>query len=122
MKRIMLSVIACLMLFIMCAGFAVPVYAAGSAPIAENLELSVCKGASINGVLSAVDPEGDVVRFEISTKPIKGEIVLEENGCFSYAPREGKKGRDYFGYKAIDSEGNISQEATVIIRIGKCTE
>ena len=32
-------------------------------------------------------------------------------------PAGGKKGRDYFGYKAIDSEGNRSQEATAIIRI-----
>ena len=119
MKRIMLSVIACLMFFIMCAGFAVPVHAESTAPIVENLELTVIKDTAINGLLSAIDPEDDVVRFEISTNPVKGNIVLEESGSFTYTPKEGKKGRDYFGYKAIDSAGNISQEGTVIIRIVK---
>ena len=46
-------------------------------------------------------------------------ISLNEDGSFVYTPRENKKGRDYFGYKAIDPEGNVSQEATVIIRIQK---
>ena len=32
---------------------------------------------------------------------------------------DGKRGRDYFGYKAIDADGNRSQEATVIIRLVK---
>lgn len=119
MKRIMLSVIAGLMLLIVCVGLSVPALAAGREPIAENLELSTYRDTSVNGKLSAYDPEDDVASYEITTKPIKGEIKLEQNGDFVYTPLEGKKGRDYFGYKAIDSEGNMSQEATVIIRIEK---
>ena len=119
MKSIMLSVIACLMLIIMCVGFAVPAAASGTAPIAENLELNTFRNTSVYGALSAYDPEGDVISFEITTKPVKGEIKLEESGTFVYTPVEGKKGRDYFGYKALDSEGNFSQEATVIIKIAK---
>ena len=107
------------MLIIMCVGFAVPAAASGTAPIAENLELNTFRNTSVYGALSAYDPEGDVISFEITTKPVKGEIKLEENGTFVYTPVEGKKGRDYFGYKALDSEGNFSQEATVIIKIAK---
>lgn len=119
MKSVMLTAIICLMLISACAGFAVPAAALGNAPIAENLEISVGRNLSVNGTLSAYDPEDDVVSYVITTKPIKGEIVIAEDGNFSYTPKEGKKGRDYFGYKAVDSQGNLSQEATVIIKIEK---
>ncbi len=91
--------------------------AEGSAPIAENLELRTYRNVSVGGRLSAFDAEDDVVSYTITTEPVKGSIELEENGCFVYTPKENKRGRDYFGYKAVDSEGNLSQEATVIIRI-----
>lgn len=74
---------------------------------------------SFGGQLAAVDPEGDTLSFEITTQPVKGSIELNEDGSFVYTPAEGKKGKDYFGYKATDSEGNSSQEATVIIRLVK---
>ena len=91
----------------------------GSAPIAENLEISTFRNTSVGGQLKATDPDGDVVKFEITTQPVKGEIFLKENGSFVYTPKEGKRGRDYFGYKAYDNNGNISSEATVIIKIEK---
>lgn len=119
MKRFIFSTVFCLLLFDTAVNLTHPAYAQGSAPIAENMELTTYKESSVSGALTAYDPETDVVAFEITTKPVKGEIYLEPDGTFVYTPKEGKKGRDYFGYKAIDSEGNISQEATVIIRIEK---
>lgn len=92
---------------------------ASSAPVAENLELTTYRCVSVGGQLAAVDPEGDVVKFEITTAPSKGELEVSDDGSFVYTPLEGKKGKDYFGYRAIDSDGNVSQEATVIIRIEK---
>lgn len=94
-------------------------FADGSAPVAENLELRTYRNVSVGGKLCAFDPDEDVVSYSITTEPVKGSIELEENGCFVYTPKENKRGRDYFGYKAVDSEGNLSQEATVIIRIEK---
>ncbi len=91
----------------------------GSAPIAENLDITTYRNTSVGGQLKATDPDGDVMKFEITTSPIKGEIVMNENGSFVYTPRDGKRGRDYFGYKAYDTNGNASSEATVIIRIEK---
>ena len=91
----------------------------GSAPVAENLELATYRGVSIGGRLSATDPDGDKVTFEITTNPVKGKIDLDEDGHFVYTPADGKRGKDYFGYKAVDSDGNCSQEATVIIKIQK---
>ena len=103
----------------LCAGLTVPVLAEGNAPISDNFEFKTYQNTALYGALSAYDLEDDVVFFEITTQPVKGNIELQQDGSFVYTPREGKKGRDYFGYKAVDTKGNKSQEATVIIRIEK---
>ncbi|MEG0875679.1 MAG: Ig-like domain-containing protein [Oscillospiraceae bacterium] len=92
---------------------------AGNAPIAENLELSTYREVSVGGQLKASDPDGDVLEFEVTTKPTKGTVVVKDDGSFVYTPADGKRGRDYFGFKAMDNSGNASAEATVIIKIEK---
>ena len=116
MKRLFIIVFTLVLAALLGTGLAYPALAAGSAPVAENLELRTFKNVSVNGQLSAFDPENDVV---ICTQPVKGRIELATDGSFVYTPAMDKKGKDYFGYKAIDAEGNSSQEATVIIRIDK---
>lgn len=93
--------------------------AAGSVPTAQNLELSTRQNMPLRGSLAAQDADGDVIAYHITTKPVKGDIRLLSDGRFLYTPRPGKRGRDYFGYRAIDAEGHVSQEATAIIRIEK---
>lgn len=116
MKRILVCI-----LLLMALGLCVsqPVYADEAAPTAENLEINTFKNASVGGQLIAYDPQGGQLKFILTTEPVKGRIELAEDGSFVYTPIEGKRGRDYFGYKVSDSEGNLSQEATVIIRIQK---
>lgn len=89
------------------------------APQAENLQIETYRNTSVGGTLQAVDPEGEAVTFTLTTEPMKGTVELHDDGTFTYTPNENKKGKDYFGYKAADTEGNVSQEATVIIRIRK---
>lgn len=96
-----------------------PAHAEGSAPVAQNMELTTYRNVSVGGRLSAVDPDGDTLTFQITTEPTKGEIELTDDGRFVYTPDTNRRGRDYFGYKAMDAAGNCSQEATVIIRIEK---
>lgn len=88
-----------------------------SAPVAENLELTTFRGISVGGQLLAVTPDGGSVSFSITTQPSKGSVELGENGSFIYTPKESSRGRDYFGYRATDSTGQQSREATVIIRL-----
>lgn len=92
---------------------------AASGPVAENQELVTYRGVSVGGLLSAEDPDGGAVRFKLTTEPVKGAVDLKEDGHFIYTPADGKRGRDYFGFRAVDADGNESQEATVIIRIEK---
>jgi hypothetical protein len=92
---------------------------ANSAPTVQNQELETYRGVSVGGRLSAVDPDGDTVIYRVTTQPVKGAVELKENGEFVYTPADGKKGKDYFGYKASDMNGNTSQEGTVIVTISR---
>ena len=122
MQKRKIAICATVLAFAICLTALAPVIsagAAGSAPVADNLELTTFRNISVGGRLSAVDPDGDTVTFEITTDPAKGSVELTEDGRFVYTPDTNRRGRDYFGYKAIDSEGNASQEATVIVKITK---
>ena len=107
------------LIVILCFSFVFSVSAEEGALIAENLELCTYRGVAVGGRLSVADSGSEVIGFEITTPPSKGSVELSDDGCFVYTPDEGKKGKDYFGYKAIDAEGRYSQEATVIIKIQK---
>lgn len=90
-----------------------------SAPVAENMELCTYRGTSVGGRLSASDAQGRALRYKLTTEPAKGSVRVEEDGHFVYTPAEGKRGRDYFGFRAVNVDGIESQEGTVIIRIEK---
>ena len=107
----------------LCAAL-VPVFAAeggsgAGAPEAAHFELRTYRNTSVGGRLEATDPEGEPVTFRLTTEPMKGTVEVEPDGAFVYTPGTDKKGKDYFGYKAIDASGNESDEATVIISIEK---
>jgi len=114
-KRIISIMLAAMLV----SGVLISGSAESSAPVAENFEFETYRGVSFGGQLSALDPDGDTLSYCITTEPVKGTVELNEDGSFVYCPEDGKRGRDYFGYKATDSEGNVSQEATVIIRLIK---
>ena len=94
---------------------------AGGRPIAENFALSTYKNVAVSGALSAVDPEGDPITFRVTRNPARGELTFADGdpSRFTYTPYENKTGKDSFTYVAEDAEGNVSQEATVSIRIEK---
>lgn len=95
--------------------------ATGELPTAENRELTAVRGIPMEGTLSASSPDGGELRFFVTTSPIKGTLVLREDGSFTYTSRDGARGRDYFGYRVEGASGVQSQEATVIIHIQKQT-
>ncbi len=109
--------------FALCAALSTAIHAGQeaetAAPVAENMELRTFRGTSIGGTLRANAPDGSPLTFRITTEPIKGTVTLTDDGTFVYTPADGKRGRDYFGFRAADSSGRESQEATVIIAIKK---
>ena len=122
MKKRLYTVCVLIVCFALCTALLCGAAAESGAPIAENLSFETYRGVSFGGTLKAHDPDGVGLRFELTTKPVKGELELNDDGSFVYTPFEGKKGRDYFGYRAVDAQGDRSQEATVIIRLKKCAD
>lgn len=94
-----------------------------TAPVAQNLTLSTYQGIAITSTFSAVDPEGDLLTYQVVDSPARGQVTLEENNSatFWYTPYENKKGSDVFSYVAIDSMGNTSEPATVEVTISVAT-
>lgn len=117
MKKTVCKSAACCLVLAFLLGSGTGAFADRSAPAAENLELTTEVNTGVEGTLTARCDAGETLSFQITTKPRKGELRLLEDGRFSYVPRADKKGRDYFGYRAIDSGGGVSEEATVLIRI-----
>lgn len=99
-----------------------PIPANNTSPIARNLSFETYRNVAIIEALSAFDPEGDLLEFRIVKNPARGKVTLSEGSAsFTYAPYEGKKGKDSFTYVAVDSFGNTSEPAKVNIVIRRAT-
>jgi len=71
------------------------------------------------GTLPGTDPDGDPMRYEIVSYPLKGLITLTNTatGEYRYTPYDGAVGTDVFSYQIRDSYGNYSSVRTVEVRI-----
>ncbi len=94
---------------------------ANEPPVAQDLSLSTYKNVEIQGTFSGIDPEGDILTFQLLSKPARGAVTQAEDGsaAFTYTPYENKTGKDAFTYVAVDAVGNTSAPATVSIKIEK---
>lgn len=92
---------------------------AAGAPIARDLEIKAYRGVPYTGTLRAIDNEGDTLTFSIVEAPRKGALELGEEGLFVYTPDKNKAGSDRFTYTAVDESGNVSEIATVKIKIAR---
>ena len=107
MKRLVLAVCTVLMAVVFCAAAEGEKYG--------RTEISVRQNTGYEGTLNA-DGNG---AFFVTTGSRRGELILHENGRFSYTPERDFSGKDYFGYRIRDSKGEVSEENTVIIRVNK---
>ena len=84
-----------------------------------TLQMSTYRDREAHGRLSAYDPDGDALVFEIVKAPANGSVLLtdREEGTYVYAPRSGFVGSDEFSYVARDVYGNYSSATTVKLRV-----
>lgn len=84
-----------------------------------SLNVSTYKGLSASGTLSAYDPDGDELIFEVVSYPQNGALTLvdKSQGTYIYKPQSGYAGSDSFSYVARDKYGNYSTSATVQLRV-----
>ena len=84
-----------------------------------SLNNQTYKDIMISGVLSAHDPEGDELTYEIVSYPAHGILVLENKalGIYTYTPNQSYTGSDSFEYVVRDKYGNYSTSAKVTIEV-----
>ena len=91
-------------------------------PTAEDGSLETYKNIAGSGTLSAADPEGKPLTYNLVKEPKRGSVELHEDGTFTYTPDKNKVGMDSFTYTVTDSGGNTSEEAKISIEIRKPTD
>lgn len=93
-----------------------------SPPVATNdaYGLSEDGGLDVSAELGLLandtDADGDPLAASLMSGPQHGELVLNENGSFTYVPSPGFSGLDGFSYVANDATGQ-SEVATVTIQV-----
>lgn len=92
------------------------------APVVEDLALETYKNLENTGKLKVSDPEGEEMTYTVTRHPRRGAVEIASDGTFTYAPAKNKVGVDSFTFTATDSQGNVSREATVTVRILKPSE
>ena len=88
-------------------------------PTADAGSLETYKNISNTGKLTASDPEGEPLTYQIAKEPKRGSVDIAADGTFTYTPLENKVGKDYFTYTVTDASGNVSQPAKIAIEIKK---
>lgn len=80
--------------------------------------VSTHESLTLTGVLTAQDPDGDAMTFEICNYPQNGTLSLDSaTGSFTYIPRDGYYGEDCFTWRVQDENGAFAPEATVNITV-----
>lgn len=92
------------------------------APVAMDCAVETYKNLPNTQPLKVNDPEGQKLTYTVTRQPRRGQVVIHENGTFTYTPKKNKVGVDSFTYTAADPGGNVSREATVTITILKPTQ
>lgn len=84
-----------------------------------TLQMSTYRDREVHGRLSAYDPDGDTLVFEIVKFPENGSLLLTDRGegTYVYAPFSGFVGSDAFSYVARDVYGNYSTATTVKLQV-----
>ena len=86
---------------------------------AISLRIETYKDLPTAGTVSAYDPEGDEITYEITRYASHGRVSLTDRhtGAYVYTPDPGYVGQDSFDYVVRDRYGNYSTSATVSIQV-----
>ena len=86
-----------------------------------SLRQQTYKGVAAYGTLSAYDPDGDDLTFEVVSYPGNGSLELTDAkaGTYVYRPFADSLGADAFSYVARDRYGNYSASATVSLTVDR---
>lgn len=88
------------------------------APVAQSQSLEVSYNSTQTIDLTALDEEGDSLRYSLVSEPVHGTLspVASEENSFVYTPESGFVGNDSFSFVASDTR-SISNRAVVTINV-----
>jgi subtilisin-like proprotein convertase family protein len=104
-------------------GFSLKISTTNSGPRAVDDNYQAKAGEKLNvrspGVLrNDQDPDNDKLTAHLVSKPRKGRLNFNDNGSFTYTPKNDATGTDTFIYQAVDPDG-LTSKAKVTIDIKK---
>tara|TARA_Y100000748_G_C15488922_1_gene485758 strand:- start:211 stop:2220 length:2010 start_codon:yes stop_codon:yes gene_type:complete len=88
-------------------------------PTVESFEVDILHDTDYQGEFIGFDPDNDKLSYRVTSKDLitnKGEI-RPQGSTFTFQPRRGVTGQFTFEYQAEDSNGGVSNIATVVINI-----
>ncbi len=86
---------------------------------AVSLSVNTYKGMPLTATMSAYDPEGDEITYEVVRYAEHGRVTVldKHTGAYTYTPDVGFVGQDAFTYVVRDRYGNYSTACTVEISV-----
>ncbi len=84
-----------------------------------TLHLETYSDMKTFGTLSAYDPEGDEMTYEIVRHATHGRVYVTDKhtGAYTYIPDSGYVGNDAFTYVVRDAYGNYSTSAVINVKV-----
>ena len=86
------------------------------APVALDGELTTSENQAKDGLLEVTDADTDPLTYTLVASPVKGKVVIHNDGTFTFTPTPYANGSDSFTYKANDGLVD-SSVATFVITI-----
>lgn len=88
---------------------------------AYDEQIKTYQGVAYYGCITASDPEGDALDFQVISFPAHGTLTMTDRcrGNYVYEPDNGYTGGDAFTVVVQDEYGNYSQTQTVSVQVGK---
>ena len=77
-------------------------------PVAAALPVTTPEDLSVNGSVTATDPDGDSLTFSKTTSPIHGSAIVHTDGTFTYTPNASYVGNDNFRVTVSDGNGGTN--------------
>src|SRR6056297_682992 len=85
-----------------------------TAPVPDDASFDIPEDTRLDGILTAIDPDGDPVTFTLQSGTQNGVVVLLETGDFTFTPTEDYFGADAFTFNTTDGQGGT---ATAVVTI-----
>ncbi len=85
------------------------------APIAEDAAATIAEDTILSGTIPASDIDNDVLNYTVVGTPSSGEVLLFQNGNFTYTPNPDFNGSDSFTVMVTDAAGVTAQSTISVI-------